>query len=193
MGRWLPGTPLFLWPIKVVSWAGIRQKNVPKDTVCALCFKFEFFSSLQKISDIFLGGTFILFILSFFPFFLYNWYLFCCSDFLSSWQHNKTICGREMCSLQKYLGGEEEVQRKWCKPELQIITVCLPLWFAVCSCEIRCGIKISFSRLFLSVLFFPFLFDRGDRIGGPQQVFDPVSQHRLGELSMCGFKSSSCM
>ena len=158
MGRWLPGTPLFLWPIKVVSWAGIRQKNVPKDTVCALCFKFKFFSSLLKMSDIFLGN--ISEFKSYFfcppPFFFFHIIDISSATWIFS-HHDNTIevfVAENCVHYKNILGGWGEVQRKWCKPELQIITVCLPLWFAVCSCEIRCGIKISFSRLFFSFLSF---------------------------------------
>ncbi len=43
---------------------------------------------------------------------------------------------------------EKKLQRKWCKPELKMIPLCLFFFCSVCVGEIRCGIKISFSRLF---------------------------------------------
>lgn len=66
-----------------------------------------------------------------------------------------------------------------------MISLCLPLSFAL-SASARSDVELKFN--FLDFPFVSFV-QLGDRIGGPQQqVFDPMSQHRLGELSMCGFK-----
>lgn len=173
MGRWLPGTPLFLWPIKVVSWAGIRQKNVPKDTVCALCFKFEFFSSLQKISDIFFGEHSSYLFCLFSPF-------FCIIDISSAARifshHDNTIklFVAEKCVRYKNIWGGRKKYRGN-DANLSFKLLLSASLFDLLSAPARSDVELKFHFLDFSFLFFSFLSCSTAAIGseGPSRCSIP--------------------